>query len=83
MQPMRIELHILSPERELLSCLVEQVELPGMLGRFVVLQDHAPIISALVGGVIRYRIDGEDRELAISSGFVKVKDNLVHACVEL
>ena len=80
---MRIELHILSPERELLSCQVEQVELPGMLGRFVVLQDHAPIISALVKGVIRYRIDGTDRELAIASGFVKVKDNVVNACVEV
>jgi F-type H+-transporting ATPase subunit epsilon len=80
---MPIELHILSPERELLSCQVEQVELPGMLGRFVVLQDHAPIISALVEGMIRYRIDGEDRTLPIVSGFVKVKDNVVNACVEV
>ena len=80
---MRIELHILSPERELLSAQVEQVELPGMLGRFVVLQDHAPIISALVQGVIRYRIDGEDRALPVRSGFVRVKDNVVTACVEV
>lgn len=79
---MRIELYILSPERELLSCQVEQVELPGMLGRFVVLQDHAPIISALVEGVIRYRIDGEDRTLPVASGFVQVKDNVVTACIE-
>ena len=80
---MRIELHILSPERELLSAQVEQVELPGMLGRFVVLQDHAPIISALVEGVIRYRIDGEDWTLPVRSGFVRVKDNVVTACVEV
>lgn len=80
---MWIELHILSPERELLSAQVEQVELPGMLGRFVVLQDHAPIISALVEGVIRYRIDGEDRTLPVRSGFVRVKDNVVTACVEV
>jgi F-type H+-transporting ATPase subunit epsilon len=79
---MRIELKVLSPERELLSCQVEQVELPGMKGRFVVLQDHAPILSALVKGVIRYRIDGVDHDLAVSSGFVKVKDNVVTACVE-
>jgi len=79
---MPISLQVLSPERELLSCQVEQVELPGMLGRFVVLPDHAPIISALVGGVIRYRIAGEDKELAVSSGFVKVKDNVVTACIE-
>ena len=74
---------VLSPERELLSCQVEQVELPGMKGRFVVLKDHAPILSALVKGVIRYRIDGTDREMAVSSGFVRVKDNVVTACVEV
>ena len=79
---MPIELKVLSPEREWLSCCVEQVELPGMKGRFVVQKDHAPILSALVEGVIRYRIDGTDRDLAISSGFVRVKDNVVTACVE-
>ena len=79
---MPIELKVLSPEREWLSCRVEQVELPGMKGRFVVQKDHAPILSALVKGVIRYRIDGTDRDLAISSGFVRVKDNVVIACVE-
>ncbi|MBR1575505.1 MAG: F0F1 ATP synthase subunit epsilon [Bacteroidales bacterium] len=79
---MRIELKVLSPERELLSCQVEQVELPGMLGRFVVQENHAPILSALSAGVIRYRIDGTDRDLPVSSGFVKVKDNVVTACVE-
>ena len=80
---MRIELKVLSPERELLACQVEQVELPGMKGRFVVQKDHAPILSALVQGVIRYRSGGEDKEVPVSSGFVKVKDNLVTACVEL
>ena len=80
---MPIELKILTPERELLSCRVEQVELPGMTGRFVVQKDHAPILSALVEGVIRYRVDGTDRDVAVSSGFVKVKDNVVTACVEV
>lgn len=78
-----MELKVLSPERELLSCQVEQVELPGMKGRFVVQKDHAPTLSALVAGVIRYRVDGQDRDIAVSSGFVKVKDNVVTACVEV
>lgn len=79
----KIELHIQSPEKELLSTLVEQVELPGALGRFVILQDHAPIISALVKGEIRYRIGGEEHTLPITGGFVKAKENSVQACVEL
>ena len=30
-----------------------------------------------------YRIDGEDRTLPVRSGFARVKDNLVTACVEI
>jgi F-type H+-transporting ATPase subunit epsilon len=40
-----ITLRIISPEGERLSAEVELVELPGMLGRFEVLKDHAPLIS--------------------------------------
>lgn len=78
-QIMSISLKILSPESLLLEKEVERVELPGTLGRFVVLEDHAPIISALTKGRIVY--DGG--ELGISSGFVEVRDNKVRACVEL
>ena len=34
-------------------------------------------------GVIRYRTGGEEKEVPVSSGFVRVKDNVVTACVEL
>ena len=62
------------------------VELPGTLGRFEVLQDHAPLISSLDKGDIVYRFEGdEEREgkVQISSGFVEICDNHVVACVEL
>ena len=66
---------------------VDRVELPGAKGRFVVLKDHAPIVSSLVEGDIVY---GETPAQAghgagafhIKSGFVEVVDNHVIACVE-
>ena len=78
-----IILDIISPERTLVHESVISVELPGTLGRFEVLKDHAPLISSLVEGNIVYKIDGEkDGKITISSGFVEVCDNHVTACVE-
>ena len=79
-----IILDIISPERTLVHKSVLSVELPGTMGRFEVLKDHAPLISSLVEGNIVYKIDGEkDGKITISSGFVEVCDNHVTACVEL
>ena len=79
-----IILDIISPERTLVHESVLSVELPGTMGRFEVLKDHAPLISSLVEGNIVYKIDGEkDGTITISSGFVEVCDNHVTACVEL
>ena len=79
-----IILDIISPERTLVHESVLSVELPGTLGRFEVLKDHASLISSLVEGNIVYKIDGDkDGRITISSGFVEVCDNHVTACVEL
>lgn len=79
-----IILDVISPERAIVHESVGSVELPGSFGRFVVLKDHAPLISSLQGGDIVYRL-GEDKEgrVTVASGFVEVRDNHVVACVEL
>lgn len=77
---MTIKLNIITPEGTIVDQMVDRVELPGAIGRFVVLKDHAPLISALVDGEIAY---GQDGRVHISSGFVEVADNHVLACVEL
>ena len=76
-----ITLKVISPERELLSAQVDLVELPGTLGRFEVLKDHAPLISSIEAGVIRYVIGTESRELPCEKGFVKVRNNIVTVCL--
>lgn len=76
-----ITLKIVSPQKEVLSAEVELVELPGTLGRFEVLKDHAPLISSLEKGVIRYVQNGESREISCPGGFAEVSDNIVTVCV--
>ena len=76
-------LEILSPEQKLFSGEVESVTLPGTLGEFTVLKWHAPLISSLNQGEIKYRLkNGDEQRVAIRNGFVEVLKNHVSVCIE-
>lgn len=78
-----IALKVLSPEAVLLDREVDTVFLPGTQSRFQVLKDHAPLITSLEEGTIVWRIGEKETSLRIRSGFAKVQDNAVVACVEV
>ncbi len=46
-------LEIITPEAKLFSGEVDSVQLPGIEGSFQLLNNHAPIISALTKGTIK------------------------------
>ena len=78
-----LELHILTPERLVYEGGVDNVFMPGKKGEFQILPNHAPIISSLVEGDIRYRIDERVESVHISGGFVKMIGYKVFACVDI
>lgn len=76
-------LDILTPSGALVNSeQADAVFLPGTLGEFEVLPHHAPIISSLERGDIRYRTGTAEHRVRIESGFVTVKDDHIEACVE-
>jgi len=79
-----LELKIISPERIEYQGEVKSVLVPGTLGQFEILVNHAPIISSLEKGTVMYTLpSGEKKELAIVGGFAEVQKNVVSLCVEL
>jgi F-type H+-transporting ATPase subunit epsilon len=81
---MSLKLKIVSPERIEFEGDVESVLVPGTLGQFQILVNHAPIISTLDKGKVVYALPGgEKKELSIIGGFVEVQKNVVSVCVEL
>jgi F-type H+-transporting ATPase subunit epsilon len=78
-----IALHIITPEGTVVEKGVSAVTLPGIQGPFMVLKDHAALITALEKGDIVYRADEKEERLSIAEGFVEVRDNKVVCCVEL
>ena len=78
-----LQLKIVSPEKIEFEGEIESVLVPGSLGQFEILVNHAPIISSLgVGEVVYTTADGK-HSVAISGGFVEVQKNIVSLCVEL
>ena len=78
-----IHLIIYSPERIILERMVSKVSLPGTLGRFMVLKNHAPLISSLEEGRIIYVSDNVEGKVDIANGFVEIAYNKVTVCAEL
>lgn len=77
-----LQVSIVSPERTLYSGNAVSVTVPGAMGRFEVLHNHAPIISTLVAGTVECKGD-KPFTLEIRGGFVEVARNEVSVCVEL
>ena len=78
-----LKLKIVSPERIEYEGDVDSVLVPGTLGQFQILVNHAPIISSLVSGDVVYAAAGGKHTLKIAGGFVEVQKNEVSLCVEL
>ncbi len=82
METKNLNLVIVSPEKTLFKGEVSDVTLPGTKGIFMVLPKHAPLLSSLEKGTIKYTTSEGEQLLEIAGGFVEVKKNEVSVCVE-
>ena len=74
-----MKLSIVSPEGTLYEGEVKSVKMQGIDGKFQVLNDHAPLISALSkGDIVIEEISGEKKFFAINSGLVELAKNEIH-----
>jgi F-type H+-transporting ATPase subunit epsilon len=71
--PDRVEFELVTPERLMLSEMVEMVVVPGTEGNFGVLPGHAPLISTIRPGIIEiYQGQTITRRIFIVSGTAEV-----------
>jgi len=78
-----MQLEVLTPEKNVFSGEVKLVKLPGSIGSFEILKNHAPIISALTEGELKIDTEsGETLRYKMSGGVVEVKDNHIVVLAE-
>ena len=76
-------LEIITPDKRIYSGHVKLVQFPGSLGSFEILNNHAPIISALEKGKIKVvEESGEELYFEVDGGVIENKDNKIIVLAE-
>lgn len=76
--PNLLTLQVVTPERTLIDRLeIKALVAPGSNGSLGILPDHAPLLTSLEIGVVKFKPAGSDRyeKMAISGGFLEVSEN--------
>ena len=74
-------LEIISPAEILFKGEADAVNLPGVLGGFTILKNHASLISVLKEGEIKYMSSGTEKNVKIKGGIADIDNNVISVCV--
>lgn len=75
-------LRIISAQQIVYSGEVTAVTLPGSMGEFTVLKNHAALLATLTAGKVRYtEADGKEASADITGGIADVDNNVISVCV--
>jgi F-type H+-transporting ATPase subunit epsilon len=73
-----MKIEIITPDKKVFEGDIKSIRVPGKLGSFQVLKDHAPIISTLENGpVIIVDQNGTETRFEINGGVIEVKQNKI------
>jgi F-type H+-transporting ATPase subunit epsilon len=79
---MALDLHVVTPEKEVFTDTVDTVSVPTTLGELGILPGHIPLLSLIEPGALKFSKGGKETVLAIDKGFVQVQQDKVSVLVE-
>jgi F-type H+-transporting ATPase subunit epsilon len=79
----KLLLEVVTPEHLLLSALVDEVIAPGTEGEFGVLPGHAPFLTTLKLGELRYKVDNAWHYMSVLWGYAEVNPTKVTILAEI
>ena len=79
----KFDLSIISAESKVFEGKVENILVPGMVGDFLVLSNHAPCISSIRPGFLEFSEGTSDKQrYFVSGGIIEVNNNMVSVLVD-
>ena len=71
---------IVTPDKTAYEGDAVSATIPGLAGYMGVWANHAPLVAAVVPGVVALKLDdaGNERHFAVGTGFVEISDNVVN-----
>ena len=82
MDPTKLSLEVVTPERQVLHEDVDSIQLPGLDGYLGILPGHAPLLTELGAGILSFEKGGETRYATALGGFAEVLANRVIVLAE-
>jgi|SRR5579871_131197 F-type H+-transporting ATPase subunit epsilon len=76
------QLEVVTPEKKVVETRAEEVQIPGKNGYLGILPGHAPLITELAVGEIKYRENTTEQRLAVAWGFAEVLPDKVTILAE-
>jgi F-type H+-transporting ATPase subunit epsilon len=70
---MSLKIRVITPERIVWNTTAEEVILPSTTGQLGILNDHAPLITALEIGVLRVKLENNWKPIILLGGLLKLK----------
>ena len=79
----KFDLSIISAESKVFEGKVENILVPGMVGDFLVLSNHAPCISSIRPGFLEFSEGTSDKQrYFVSGGIIEVINNNISVLVD-
>ena len=79
----KFDLSIISAESKVFEGKVENILVPGMVGDFLVLSNHAPCISSIRPGFLEFSEGTSDKQrYFVSGGIIEIINNMVSVLVD-
>jgi len=72
-----LNLEIITPDKPIFNEVIESVTIPGTMGNFQILKNHAPLISTFDVGVVNIKSGSKLNYFSTSGGTVEVNNNKV------
>lgn len=72
---MALNIRIITPDKVVFDKSVDEVILPSSTGQVGILNNHAPLLTALDIGVMRLKVSEKWSPMVVMGGFAEVKDN--------
>lgn len=68
----KLHFNLVSPERQLMSADVDQVDIPAAEGWMGVLPNHSPFMTTLTPGILVVKTGAEEKRIFVRGGFAEI-----------
>ncbi len=78
----RLNLEVVTPEKIVVSEDIDTMVAPGSLGEFGILEGHAPFLTGIIPGELRYSLNDKAQYISVTSGFAEISNDKISVLVD-